>query len=467
MEQGKSYTDEELRRILRADRGPNGIIDRKLEEAYEIIRRGMADMSYPAEKTAEKKATETRTAAKRTAAKRAAAKCAAAKCGSAKKAAAKRDSEKSSMVKCAAAIGTAAAILAAVVGVGTAYPSLAREIPVLGSVLERIRGAFTFSGVPEEEIVPLDDTATAGNGGAAAEQKYSAADQGLTFTLTEYYASNQGITVGVRVESEKAFPEMAGMLAEPYSLLLQLSTQETYSFRGEDDGTVASVRNLEGRLADEHTFVGAMRIDYDSIRWNTERYDAAVADAEAVGVQPPSVTAANRDEWFDEYEVPDAFTMRLAIQNVRFYYKEAGKVQVRGDWTIPNAVEIRQSVQGAAAIRINDITPDEWGLESVEVSPTEITVHAAASGAEDVCAVVFDRDGRPLDMGADGEQFAVYGRDVSSVTIYLCDFAAWSGIRELSCGPDGTLDEERYRSLLEERAPYRKTLEVEQYLRQE
>ena len=59
---------------------------------------------------------------------------------------------------------------------------------------------------------------------------YQAQSQGITITFTEYYASNQAVFVGVRIENDEEFPEFATMGDGNYQLI-QVSTQEEYSFR--------------------------------------------------------------------------------------------------------------------------------------------------------------------------------------------------------------------------------------------
>ena len=39
--------------------------------------------------------------------------------------------------------------------------------------------------------------------------QYQVSDQGYTITLTDYYATNQAIFLGVKMESEEGFPEMS------------------------------------------------------------------------------------------------------------------------------------------------------------------------------------------------------------------------------------------------------------------
>lgn len=381
----KAYTDAELRQILGADREDSTIIDRKMQEAYEEVRR------------------------------------------------------RSNQNKITDIIGNSG---------GTTIGQVMQEQNV---------GAANVLEVPETS-------------GQAVLTQYQAADQGLTVTLTEYYASNQSISIGVRVESAEPFPEMAVMLAEPRNQLLQLSTTETYSFRDEGDRVVSGFRDLEGKMLDEHTFEGVMRIDYESIKKDFRKYNEAVDEwdyaryEEAVEEEP---YAEISDDLIEEYDVPESFQMQFAIQNFRIYTYEE-KYIVRGDWTFPTTLEIRQSTKDTATIWVNETNEYGWGVEYVEISPTEVTVHPIQpDGSLSIAAsIVLDKNNRPLVFGTNGNQFGTYGRDISAITVYVCDNRI-NLIKIDAYLPDGTLDEEVYAKLLNENAQYKKTIDITMYLQAE
>ena len=154
------------------------LIDRKIEEAYGIIR-----------ETSEKK---------------------------------KRQTRKRKFVQTGA---TAAAIVVAI-GFCAANPVLAKELPLIGGVIGRVQELLGFGEIPEEEIVALEPTGqgkyNAGereetgdnNTGATGIQstetgveaaelaQYQTTDQGYTITLTDYYATNQAIFLGVKISGD-------------------------------------------------------------------------------------------------------------------------------------------------------------------------------------------------------------------------------------------------------------------------
>ena len=477
----KAYTDAELMQILGADRADSTIIDRKMQEAYEEVRRRsnknkIIDMNIGNIK--EKGAKSGRMRGRKSV---------------------------HILKKAVGGFGAAVAIFVAAMIFCAANPALAEEIPVLGSIFHAMQGLVTFGGVPEEEITYLREEQNAGaneagnignsggttigqvmqeqNVGAAnvleepepsgetALTQYQASDQGLKITLTEYYASNQGISLGVRVESEEPFPEMAVMLAEPRNQLLQFSTTETYSFRDEGDQVVSGFRNLEGKTVDEHTFEGVMRIDYESIKKDFRKYNEAVDKWDYEGyedaVEKGEPYAEISDDLIEEYDMPESFQMQLAIKNIRIYTYEE-KYIVRGDWTFPTTLEIRQSTKDTATIWVNETNEYGWGVEYVEISPTEVTVHSIQpDGSLSIATpIVLDKNNRPLVFGTNGNQFGTYGRDTSVITVYVCDDRI-NLIKSEAYLPDGTLDEEVYAKLLNEKAQYKKTIDITMYLQEE
>lgn len=112
------------------------------------------------------------------------------------------------------------------------------------------------------EEIPGDDAGEA-SGNVTAEQ-YQKKDHGITVTLTEEYASNQAVFVGIRVENEEEFPEMMTMTDN--TQYLRLKTKERYSFRTNDsEDCIYAERDVEGKFEDANTFIGIMRIDYSEI----------------------------------------------------------------------------------------------------------------------------------------------------------------------------------------------------------
>ena len=383
------------------------LIDRKIEEAYGIIR-----------ETSEKK---------------------------------KRQSRKRKFVQTVAA----AAILVAAIGFCAANPVLAKELPLIGGVIGRVQELLGFGEIPEEEIVALDPTgqgkynagereeAGANNTGAnntgateiqstetsveAAEPaQYQTTDQGYTITLTDYYATNQAIFLGVKMESEEGFPEMSADSDGKSQIMI--ATLEEYSFRSGDP--VHGGRALVGQLTDEHTFLGLIRIDYKSIQTGNQGY----------------------------YEqIPEEMTSQLEIPYFFLYPKGTSEETIHGSWKFPE-LSVSQSDKEMQVIEIGETNAAGFGLDRIEVSPVELTVYDIFPEDHLVMTVVLDKDGRKLTYaGNNTNELAVSGYDISEITVYLYDYEEYMEIKGLALGENSTA----FREILEKNALYEKKISIE------
>ena len=366
------------------------LIDNKIEEAYEIVR-----------ENAEKK---------------------------------KRQKQKRRFVQ----VGTAAAAIVVAIGFCGANPALAKELPLIGSVIERVQELLGFREIPAEEIVTLVSTEqgeyhTGGteiqspetSAEAAEPVQYQATDQGYTITLTDYYATNQAIFLGVKMESEEGFPEMSSDSDGKSQIMI--ATLEEYSFRSSDP--VHGGRALWGQLVDEHTFQGLLRIDFKSIQTGDQGYYE---------------------------EIPEEMTLQLEIPYFFLYPKGASKETVRGSWKFQE-LSIAQSDKKMQVIEINETNAAGFGLDRIEISPVELTVYDKYPEDHLVMTIVLDNDGRKLAYaGNNTNELAVSGYDLSEITVYLYDYDEYMEIKGLAYK-----NPEAFREMLETNALYEKRISIE------
>lgn len=351
--------------------------------------------------------------------------------------------------------GTIAAAIFIALCVCAANPSLAANIPVLGNIFAKVQDVFRFGRLPEEETTKLYDDI------------YQAQSQGITITFTEYYASNQAIFLGVRIENDEEFPEFATIGDWNYQLI-QVSTQEEYSFR---DTGISYSRDIEGRLEDAYTFVGVMRIDYDSIIVDTSKYDAACDEAEKKGEELPSIDAENEDYYLDYYEVPEEFEMQMQITCLRGYSPDTIEVEtgskytvvaetkfmVRGEWNYP-AVKIQKSDKDIRTIQLDEVNEEGIGVEKIELSPVELTLHIVEPTDRSLTGEVLDNKGKMLIGGGNSRSRNVYewttsGRDISTVSVYICDHDEY--MDKIWGMEDELENDEKLQSVLEEMALFK------------
>lgn len=384
-------------------------------------------------------------------------------------------------------------------------PALAEKIPFIGDLFTRVQDVFPFGQVPEEESVSLYSGAgleengqnpeeAGAASGAEEENPYRQKVGDLTITLTDIYASNQAIFVGMCVENEQEFPKLVTYGEEGYQTL-QIRTEEKYSFR---DDEMTNLRDIQGKFEDAHTFIGVMRIDYSEINVDTRRYDEALRKAEANNEPLPVVDAEVVDDWFDEYVIPENFQMELQIGEVIGYLAEPSKPEgmksgeemaqmseeefsdyinsLPVEWTgFPNqyenwfaegnweyALTVEQSTSQVKTITIHEVNEEGIGMESIELSPVEMTLNPIEPADHLVFAIALDKNGEKLDIGSSNcDELAIAGHDISTVYIYIFDYDEYmDDIKGYFFGKD--TGGRSVQEILEERALFKTTVNTEQ-----
>ncbi|MDE6386187.1 MAG: DUF4179 domain-containing protein [Lachnospiraceae bacterium] len=378
----------------------------------------------------------------------------------------KRTHKRTVWRKIAYGLGTVAAVFLVSIGICVANPSMAENIPILGNVFAKVQDIFSFGRIPEDEMTRLYDNVTDTHQNvndnpyvivdSDPNYLYKAQDAGIAVTITEYYASNQAVFFGVVIESEEEFPPFAVMGDTGYQLI-QAFTRERYSFR---DTEVGGVRNIEGRLEDAHTFAGIMRVDYDDINIDDSKYEAACREAEAKGEELPAVTEATWDLYYERLEVPEEFDAQIAIESLRGYCKEeidaenGNQYRVRGNWEF-QSFTIEKSGADVQTIQIDEVNEQGIGLEMIEISPVELTLHTVEPPDCLTFAVALDKDGRKLtSSSSNAYELAITGHDISTVTVYICDYDEYMDEIKMYA----LEDEEN--SMLEERALFKKAVDT-------
>ncbi len=442
----KYSSEKQWKEILGATFRENQVIDRRMEEAYTQLRK------------------ESRLAAKK---------------------------KKSVRRRIVIGTGSAAAVFVMMILLCAMNPVLASEIPILGDVFEKVADIFSFGKLPEEEttVFPVGrdeaDSPTGAEEEPGMEKSYSQKDGDVTITLTEEYASNQAVYIGVCVESEKGFPAIA--VYTDGSQNLKVETVEEYSFR---EDSITSLRNIEGRLENEHTFIGIMRIDYSEINVDERKFREMVKEAEEAGAPVPAVTDENYLQYMDYYEIPSSFDLALEVTQIigdladpllpketksqqeleqmsdeewEAYMKSKPQFAFpndyenwyqKGSWKF--AVAIAQRENAGRVIEINEVGENGIGMESIELSAVEMTLHPIEPAGADTFAVALDADGNKLESGNSGNAYvlATAGHDISTVYIYVCDYMEY--MDELKGYAYATEQGEKsFQEILEERALFR------------
>lgn len=193
----------------------------------------------------------------------------------------RRPKRKSRMKVFYEAIAGTAVVAAGFSMICIANPAFAAEIPVVGSVFERIGKSLGFSGDYSEYAAPLvengteiaENTADVQEGGDSVEmisKKDSLTDtaykknvDGTTVTLSEVYCNEEALYISMLVESEEPLPEtFLDQSGKPIILAdAELKPEFNPGFQLEN-------AYLDGKILDEKTYAGVLRVDMRELTVN-------------------------------------------------------------------------------------------------------------------------------------------------------------------------------------------------------
>ncbi|MDE7130815.1 MAG: hypothetical protein K2O65_03320 [Lachnospiraceae bacterium] len=359
-------------------------------------------------------------------------------------------------------LGSMAAILCITCIFCVMNPVMAREIPFLGSIFGKIADVYTFGKLPEEGTVNLlveeetgfvkdgvvvseEDTGAVYGDEIAVENDLVSTDGGITISIMEEYASNQAVYIGVKVENEQAFPEMVATIDKGQQFI-KARTLEDYSF---NPGQRKDRRYIEGKFVDEHTFIGSIRIDYDNLGWQIEEADAAadIPESYTMELEITEIASTLKDvDVPEEFDISNEEFEQMTEEEQTAYFNSLPKAwygieyqswHQAGTWhfTIP----VNRTDENIRSIVVNQYNGAGVGVENIEISSMEMTVHTVMPDEAALCIVVFDADGRQIvNQNSSNAGFAMLtnGHDISTVSIYFCDMDTYFELEETNQGTD-------------------------------
>ncbi|MDE6389522.1 MAG: DUF4179 domain-containing protein [Lachnospiraceae bacterium] len=352
-------------------------------------------------------------------------------------------------------LGSMAAVLCLTFTFCVMNPVLASEIPILGSIFAKIADVYPFGKLPEENTVELPP----GEG-------FVSADGGITISVTEEYASNQAVYIGVKVENQQAFPEMVATV-ENGQQFIKARTMENYSFCPGERNTR---RYIEGEFVDEHTFLGIIRIDYEEIRRYMQQSDTLNPDADipesfTMELEITEIASTLKDaELPEEYKVSDEEYEQMTEEEQTAYLDSIPKAwygfeyqswHQAGTWefTLP----ISRTDENVRTVTVNQYSDGGIGIDSIEISSVEMNVNAVIPEEASLCTVVFDANGRMIEYKNSsnaGVTLLIDGYDISTVSVYICDISEYSELSE-------KYGDEKLQDVLEETAKFKTVVDVE------
>lgn len=271
--------------------------------------------------------------------------------------------------KTALGMTAAAAVFSAVC---ITNPAFAENIPLVGNVFERIGNSLGFSGDFSKYATPLEDENSSTEVGSTqnekeqntssdnmntnatesdnkenenTDSKWSQTYNGTTLTVSEVYCNDSALYVSLVISMEDKIPDT--MLTEDGTPHISLDCGEgpvelECSF---NEGKQWTDGYIDGKLVDDHTFAGVLRIDthdftYDNAGsekyyearnkfWKEKGIDIMEASpeemSEAVGVddiynmtdeEMREAGMPVEQDYLKEIKIPDEFTLELKASKI-------------------------------------------------------------------------------------------------------------------------------------------------------
>lgn len=358
-------------------------------------------------------------------------------------------------------------------------PALAAKIPLIGHIFERVESTVSYKGdfsstaqvlVTEGTDDTLADTEINETGAekekqdgvqeqVAEESKYVKTSNGLTVTVSEVYYSTKALYLAMSVKNEEEFPQdfMKTKNMDGYILdydMLALNGTASFSF---SDMDVGPELYIEGQFIDNHTFAGIYRVPLDQFSYYPTDEEIAATGLDINDYWKDDMSTDEAAAKVDEYNlklkekfpdigkpipIPDNFTYSLNItsifgelfeteeKTVTFPEGDSGVVyenlvkKYEGSWDFQFDVVLDTS--RTSTIELNDTNENGLGISKIEKTPYEITAEMIIPSDKlnyDYFLVMLDKNGDLMDyQGSTTDTYQLYGRDTSTVHIYICDY---------------------------------------------
>ena len=287
-------------------------------------------------------------------------------------------------------IGTVAAAVLGVGGLGYFNPVLAAKIPLIGKIFEKVEEDATYSGDFSDKKTVLTKEDAAGN---LDTSDYTVSDKGITLTASEAYCDGYSIFLTVNIESEDAdFTHIprhyTGMNIADDKTAAGFYIDGKWRVDGRSDEWLENT--FDGEVIDSHTFAGMLKINL------AEKHAGS-------GELSLTVNGLGYDD----------DTMLGGEEISASHWTE-------GSWNITIPFEVNET--DVKTIEVGE-KKGNITLGDVVVSPYQVIVHAGWS-YEPCSTICFNQDGEMLhpDMEMAGRAvFAVQGKEIKTLYVYIFD----------------------------------------------
>lgn len=295
--------------------------------------------------------------------------------------------------KILAGAGSFSIIFVCLLLIGVKNQALASQIPLVGSVFEKVQGILTFSGNYSQyasELIHREED----------KKSYEKTVGDMTVTLSEVYCNNESISIAVILKSKKGFSKD---MRNPKQFYYEGT--EKFSFLSSEIDS--SVVEFDGKFTDTHTWTGIMRIAFD--------FD------------------------YQKLKVPDRFTLKICMDQIVGEYlrpqKAAGtkkniyrnseeKFWFDGPWKFTLNVQKNKNDVQTMIVGTN---ADGVGFKKIVKTPVELSLYPTAPNSLDhYIPIVVDADEKLMnDWTGNLSNIAIGKHNTSKVDVYMFDAFTW------------------------------------------
>ena len=320
----------------------------------------------------------------------------------------------------------AAAVMLIFSGICVINPVLAENIPLVGHVFEKLGKSFSFYGDYRGYAIPLDENKDGGKNAETSSEitgseksdtdnLYSQTENGVTLSLSEVYCHEKAVYISLVIHAENPIPE-TNTQGES-TILYVMGSDLDFSYVDKKDEEFLW-HELSGKMLDENTYAGVLRIDLP---------------------QNP----------------PEKFKLDFMVQKIMGSV-EGEEWSFDGQWKY--SIDVTVDHTDVVTKKVNQASQCDIGEITVIKTPFDINLEYDHAKASDYMITVLDADGNPM-LGAENgcgtlDNLPVSYHDMSEITIYVFDYYEYMDVIK---GYRPT-EEKGYRELYEEKAVYYETI---------
>lgn len=363
-----------------------------------------------------------------------------------------------------AAIAASAAIFSIVC---TANPTLADNIPVIGSVFQILGKSLGFygdfehyakpldTGIPKETSTVSDTSAFSGDNNTQSSSIYSQTQNGTTLTLSEVYCNDSALYLSMTIQTENEFPDCFLDQNQKPVILFGMDSTLDYSFKASSEDNALLNAYLDGKQIDSHTFFGVLRLGKEEILTEENKsipdnFNIQLNVKDICGYKPDDSTPEMPQDLKDAYqqamaengldennyenfteeqkEIEHQFFTEMWNHYYERYPDAAEGLNHYNTWTLEGnwhfSVDVEKNTSDSVTKKTKAVDSNGNGILSVTKTPFEISLDVSDPDFK-YFAVVLDADGNLMSAnGSSGSvnTVAIQDSDVSSISVYLCDY---------------------------------------------